>query len=125
MAKKLLEATLPVPKNAGTVLEVRLPLGTKVIKFGFKAEKSAVVTPGANGTSVTVRPIILCLGDPRETRHEIHRLQMVSGSEDIPDDARYVDLIALPDGTTIHLFELGEATPFLQLVGEPSAPPAA
>jgi hypothetical protein len=124
MAKKLLEAMLPVPKQAGTVIEARLPLGTKVLKFGFKAEKSKIAAPGPNGTPVTITPLVLCLGDPTEKRHETHRFQMVMGSEDIPDDARYVDLISLPDGATIHLFELGEATPFLQLVGEPS-PPAA
>ena len=125
MAKKLLEAMLPVPQKAGTVLEARLPLGTKVLKFGFKAEKSKVVAPGPNGAKVMITPLVLCLGDPRETRLETHRFQMVMADEDIPDNAHYVDLISLPDGATIHLFELGEATPFLQLVGEPSAPPAA
>ena len=81
-----------------------------------------VAATGPNGTPVTITPLVLCLGDPQETRYEIHRFQMVMGSEDIPDDARYVDLIALPDGATVHLFELGEATPFLQLVDESALP---
>ena len=125
MAKKLLEAMLAVPQHAGTVIEVRLPLGTKVLKFGFKAQKAKIQAPGPNGTPVTITPLVLCFGDPRETRLETHRLQMVMADEDIADNARYVDLISLPDGATIHLFELGEPTPFLQLVGEPSSPPAA
>ena len=125
MPRKLLEAILPVPKQPGMVIEARLPLGTMVIKFGYKAEKSAIQTPGTNGATVQIRPILLCVGDPRATEHEIHRFQMVAGDEDIPDNARFVDLITLPDGVSIHLFEIGAPTPVTQLVSAAALPPTA
>ena len=125
MPKKLLEAVLPVPQGLGVVIKVRLPFGTKVLQFGFKAQKSAVVTPGPNGenTGVTISPLILCMGDPRATQHQIHRFQMVSGSEDIPDDARYVGVISLPNGASIHLLELGEPAPDSTMVVEEESAP--
>lgn len=119
MPKKLLEAPLPASDKPGVIIETQLPLGSTVLKFGFQQERSAIQRPGPNGqpmNTVTLKPTILALGDPTEQRLETHRFQMVFGSEDIPDDAHYVDLVTLPTGAVIHLFELGEPVPVVALV---------
>ena len=111
--RKLLEVLLRAPTKPGVVVEAQLPFGTQIVKFGYKMEKSVIQAPGATGPTMDIRPSILCLGDPRESRLETHRFQMVMGSEDIPDEARYIDVVSLPNGATVHLFELGEPTPVL------------
>lgn len=114
MPRRLFEIPLPASEKT-VIITVELPRGTQVIKFGFKAEKAAIQSPGPNGATVHITPLMLCVGDrtlPREKR----QFFMVTAQEDIPDDARFIDLIALPNNMVVHLFEVGQPIPALQLV---------
>jgi hypothetical protein len=110
---KLVEVLLPLRQDAVDMF-IDLPVGAKILKFGVRVEElkvqSAVLQlPGGPLATpqkdARLRPLVLCLLDteqPMQTRH----LFMATLGEPIPDGAAYLDMLGLPDGSILHLFEI-------------------
>jgi hypothetical protein len=103
---RLAEVFLPLSPQA-TVCKIELPEGTQILKFGVQVEQGMIqqAGPQRGKTIVNLKPMMLCLLNP-QAPVKPRRFIMASMGEPIPDGAKYLDSLQLPDGNMVHLLEI-------------------
>ena len=105
MARKVFMVPLDIPLKPITIT-CKLPAGTEVVDFGIKEEVSMVQS--ADGPSVKLLPFLVCVGKPESIQVEDHSFTLAVGDSEVPDIARFIGNLGLPDGTIVNIFENGD-----------------